>query len=104
MQKRTDIWGPDAEEWRPERWENYTPDVWDFIPFNHGPRVCLGRVFGQQQVEYALVRIFQDFELVELATMERQKIKVELNTKMASPCMCTFHPRKQGSSVGELKA
>lgn len=100
-QHRTDVWGPDAGIWRPERWDNYKPAVWDFIPFNHGPRVCLGRVFGQQQVHYALVRVFQEFNRIELATDKPQKIKVELNTKMAYPCLCTFHPRKREASQAE---
>lgn len=84
LQHRTDIWGPDAGIWRPERWDNYKPPVWDFLPFNHGPRVCLGRVFGQQQIEYALVRIIQEFGRWELWSMEPMKVRLEMNTKMAS--------------------
>lgn len=101
MQHRTDIWGPDAGIWKPDRWINYAPPTWDFIPFNHGPRVCLGRVFGQQQVLYGLVRICQEFSRIEPLSLEPQRIKVELNTKMAYPCMCTFHPRKKGQQLDE---
>ncbi|EHK98335.1 putative Cytochrome 52A13 [Glarea lozoyensis 74030] len=57
LQRRTDVWGPDAEVWKPERWLSHTAETWSFIPFNHGPRVCLGRVFGQQQVLYLLNKI-----------------------------------------------
>lgn len=39
-----------AEEFRPERWEEDLPlhsdeknAAWGFLPFNGGPRVCLGR-------------------------------------------------------------
>ena len=44
MQRRKDLWGEDAEEFRPERWETARPS-WEFLPFNGGPRVCLGRKF-----------------------------------------------------------
>ncbi|OCK73278.1 cytochrome P450, partial [Lepidopterella palustris CBS 459.81] len=104
MRKWTDIWGPHAAEWRPERWENYSPDMWDFIPFDYGPRVCLGRVFGMQQVEYALVRIYQEFSRIEPLTMERQRVKVELNTKMATPCLFTFHLREKSILVEKVNA
>lgn len=44
MQHRPDIWGEDAEDFKPERWENRKPG-WEWIPFGGGPRKCLGRKF-----------------------------------------------------------
>ncbi|ROT37147.1 cytochrome P450 [Sodiomyces alkalinus F11] len=38
-----EIWGPDADEFRPERWEEVTE--WQknaLIPFSYGPRACIG--------------------------------------------------------------
>ena len=42
MQHREDIWGPDVEEYKPERWQD-RKFGWDFIPFGGGARQCLGR-------------------------------------------------------------
>jgi cytochrome P450 len=42
MHRSTDVWGPDAKEFKPERWENRKMD-WSFLPFSGGPRVCIGR-------------------------------------------------------------
>ena len=44
MHRRKDIYGPDADEFKPERWESkdLRPN-WGYLPFNGGPRVCLGR-------------------------------------------------------------
>ena len=44
MHRRKDIWGPDADEFRPERWVGRKPG-WEYLPFNGGPRICLGREF-----------------------------------------------------------
>lgn len=44
MQYRKDIWGEDADEFRPERWEGRRAG-WEFIPFGAGPRKCIGRKF-----------------------------------------------------------
>lgn len=42
IQRRTDLYGDDAEEFKPERWETRRPG-WEYLPFNGGPRICLGR-------------------------------------------------------------
>ena len=45
MHRRKDIYGDDADAFRPERWEGDSlKDIgWAYLPFNGGPRLCLGR-------------------------------------------------------------
>jgi cytochrome P450 len=44
LHRREDIWGADAAEFKPERWEEKTlGGRWEYLPFNGGPRICLGR-------------------------------------------------------------
>ena len=50
MHRRKDLYGDDADQFRPERWDPGSaqgPDLrnigWGYLPFNGGPRVCLGR-------------------------------------------------------------
>lgn len=48
MHRRKDFFGEDAEIFRPERWldENGQKGLrpgWEYLPFNGGPRICLGR-------------------------------------------------------------
>ena len=38
MQRHSATWGPDAEEFRPERWQNHKHSVFEYLPFNGGPR------------------------------------------------------------------
>jgi cytochrome P450 len=50
MHRLKKLYGEDADSFRPERWD---PDVdnavdlknigWGYLPFNGGPRICLGR-------------------------------------------------------------
>jgi cytochrome P450 len=42
MHRRKDIWGPDAEDFKPERWMGRKQGP-EYLPFNAGPRICLGR-------------------------------------------------------------
>jgi cytochrome P450 len=43
MHRREDLWGGDAAKFRPERWEGSKVRGWQYLPFNGGPRICLGR-------------------------------------------------------------
>lgn len=48
MHRRKDIFGDDAMSFRPERWiENdgrlFADAGYAYMPFNAGPRLCLGR-------------------------------------------------------------
>lgn len=48
----TEIWGSDAEEFRPERWEAATTRQRNaFIPFSHGPRACVGRNVAEMEMK-----------------------------------------------------
>ncbi|KJA14651.1 hypothetical protein HYPSUDRAFT_48962 [Hypholoma sublateritium FD-334 SS-4] len=67
MHRRTDLWGPDALEFDPDRFlderlhKYLTPNPFIFSPFNAGPRICLGQQFAYQEVSFFLVRLLQQF-------------------------------------------
>lgn len=49
MHRRPDLYGMDAELFRPERWDEDMPlhqdpinAKWGYLPFHGGPRICLG--------------------------------------------------------------
>lgn len=64
MQRRKDLFGDDAEEFRPERWEELRPG-WDYIPFSGGPRICIGQQLALNEAGYATVRMLQAFGRLE---------------------------------------
>jgi len=67
MHRRTDIYGEDALEFRPERWapeENLRPG-WGYIPFNGGPRICIGQQFALTEASYTITRLLQEFSGIE---------------------------------------
>lgn len=44
-----------------------TPNPFIFLPFNAGPRICLGQQFAYNEVSFFLVRLLQNFSSVTLA-------------------------------------
>lgn len=42
IQRRKDLWGEDANEFRPERWDG-RKSGFEYLPFNGGPRICIGQ-------------------------------------------------------------
>ncbi|KAL5320282.1 hypothetical protein ACEPPN_011083 [Leptodophora sp. 'Broadleaf-Isolate-01'] len=64
MHRRHDIFGPDADTFRPERWEDLRPG-WGYLPFNGGPRICVGQQFALTRASYTIVRLVQEFEKIE---------------------------------------
>ncbi|KAI0007246.1 cytochrome P450 [Xylariaceae sp. FL0662B] len=47
-----EIWGPDADDFRPERWADVTPRQKNaFIPFSYGPRACVGRNVAEMEMK-----------------------------------------------------
>ncbi|KAH9478505.1 Cytochrome P450 monooxygenase 75 [Psilocybe cubensis] len=67
MQRRTDLWGPDALTFDPDRFldervQKYlVSNPFIFCPFNAGPRICLGQQFAYHESSYYLIRLLQNF-------------------------------------------
>ena len=69
--RRKNIYGPDADEFIPERWECEPSRFgWAYFPFNGGPRACLGRDFALMEISYTIVRLLQAFPSISLPANE----------------------------------
>ncbi|KAB8221050.1 cytochrome P450 [Aspergillus novoparasiticus] len=82
MHRRKDLWGADAEEFRPERWTGHKPG-WEFLPFNGGPRICLGQQFALTEAGYIIVRMLQRFDKVE--NMDKSTVVKHKYTTTTAP-------------------
>lgn len=62
-----EIYGKDVLTYRPERWGELAIKKvgWGFLPFNGGPRICLGQQFALTEASYVTVRLLQMFKNIQ---------------------------------------
>ncbi|PSN67414.1 n-alkane-inducible cytochrome P450 [Corynespora cassiicola Philippines] len=64
LHRREDFYGPTAHLFDPFRWESLRPG-WEYLPFNGGPRICLGQQYALTEAGYVTARLVQSFEAME---------------------------------------
>ena len=56
----------DPDRFLDERVQRYlVPNPFIFLPFNAGPRICLGQQFAYNEMSFFLIRLLQNFETIE---------------------------------------
>ncbi|GKT62676.1 cytochrome P450 [Colletotrichum tofieldiae] len=120
LHRRKDLYGEDADEFRPERWEERRPSLdtpvmfgddrawenaalepcadycdcsrWDYIPFSGGPRICIGQQFALTQMSYFVVRILQTFKEISPRDDRPLQQTVGITTKLPNDVLLSFTP------------
>ncbi|CCC08834.1 hypothetical protein SMACR_05475 [Sordaria macrospora] len=93
MHRRKDVFGEDADEFRPERWDENLRTGWEYIPFSGGPRICLGQQFALTQIEYALFKFFRAFKSIECRDADGPLLlRTNLTVTFANGCLVSAIP------------
>ncbi|KAK7422043.1 hypothetical protein QQX98_001784 [Neonectria punicea] len=64
MYRDPEIWGNDAEEFKPERFDGRRV-FWEFLPFGGGPRRCPAQMMVQTEAAYMLARLARVYRRIE---------------------------------------
>ncbi|EHK21918.1 uncharacterized protein TRIVIDRAFT_53311 [Trichoderma virens Gv29-8] len=91
LHRRKDLYGEDAEEFRPERWESLRPS-WEYIPFSGGPRICIGQQFALTQMLYLIARVLQHFDQIKPADNNPMLQKAGTTISMVKGCWIYLTP------------
>ncbi|KAK5635913.1 hypothetical protein RRF57_011625 [Xylaria bambusicola] len=91
MHRRKDIFGDDADEFRPERWEDLRV-TFEYLPFNAGPRICIGQQFALTQMALITFRLLQAFKTIERRDDRPPIQKLGVNLSMLYGCLVSLTP------------
>ncbi|KAL8792584.1 MAG: hypothetical protein Q9195_004807 [Heterodermia aff. obscurata] len=97
MHRRGDLYGEDAAEFRPERWLDDADEKglrvgWEYLPFNGGPRICIGQQFALLESSYVVIRILQSFSHIESRDPKPWREKLMLTCISLGGCKVALTP------------
>ncbi|KAI4109595.1 MAG: hypothetical protein LQ339_001708 [Xanthoria mediterranea] len=99
MHRRKDLYGEDAEDFKPDRWldEGGKKGLrvgWEYLPFNGGPRICLGQQFALTEASYITVRLLQEFDRIESRDQADWQEKLGLTCTGLGGCKVSLTARE----------
>lgn len=96
LHHRKDIWGEDAEEFKPERFtpencENRHP--YAFVPFGHGVKMCIGWKYAMYSAKIELMTLLRSFKFkTKMKTSDMLPV-VCISTRLLNPAMVSVEKR-----------
>ena len=93
---------PEPERFRPERWRNINPTQYEYLPFNAGPRICIGGAFANQVLKISLAMILQRFRFTVVpGTRINRVVAISMNPRHGLPMIVAKKDRNY--SVSEVR-
>lgn len=89
LHHQTSIWGPDANEFKPERFAPERSDgrhIFSFLPFSGGSRICIANKYSNIAIKMSVVKLLRKFKLRSTMKMEDIRLKSYVSLKL-----CTEH-------------
>lgn len=85
LHRRKDIWGPDADLFKPERFlpENSSKrHSHTFLPFSNGPRDCIGKNYAMLAIRTILIKFLRNYKVMTSIKYEELKFKADITLKI----------------------
>ncbi|RBA17075.1 hypothetical protein FPRO05_01799 [Fusarium proliferatum] len=73
------VWGPDAQEFNPDRWSDLRGDTrsaYAFETFHNGPRMCIGKQLSFMEMKIMLVEMVRKFKIEKPLGNEEKQVEV----------------------------
>ena len=76
MNQSLELWGEDADEFNPDRWEKPAENHYAFLSFLSGPRSCIGASFAKAEIKFMLMAMIGSFEFEEAEEFKGRKLVI----------------------------
>lgn len=100
MHRNKVLWGDDAGEFKPERFE---PEKfakihpYAYLPFAKGPRSCVGINYANKSIKVVLSSFFRRFKVSTSMKIEEIKFEYAVATQIAQGCKVSLTRRNFAS-------
>jgi cytochrome P450 len=97
MGRAEDIWGPDASEWRPERWTEMKerPSDYKFPAFQAGRRACLGKRMAMLELKVLVHHLLYNYKFEASADQKPVEYEVSMTLPMRHPLLAKASKRNK---------
>jgi cytochrome P450 len=93
---------PEPERFRPERWRDINPTQYEYLPFNAGPRICVGAALATQVLKISLAMILLRFRFTVVpGTHINRIVAISMNPRHGLPMIIAKKDRNY--SVSEVR-
>lgn len=92
------VFGPDAEEFKPERWDVLQLEAWNNMTFDNELRTCLGRYKALDEALCLLMRFAQTFEKLESRDKKPYAGALQLVGRNKNGCHVAFIGKEKAVS------
>lgn len=96
LHRRKDIWGPDAENFNPERFlpeNDKKRHSHSFLPFSNGSRDCIGKYYAMLSIMTILVKFVKNYRITTDLKYEELKFKADITLKVCQNLMVKIEKR-----------
>jgi cytochrome P450 len=93
---------PEPERFRPERRRDINPTQYEHLPFNAGPRICIGAAFASQVLRISLAMILPRFRFTVVpGTRIDRIVAISMNLRHGLPMIVAKQDRNY--SISEVR-
>lgn len=64
----------------------------EYVPFNAGPRICVGQQFALTQMAFVVFRLLQHFKTIERRDERPPVLKFGISTTLLNGCWVSMTP------------
>lgn len=75
LHRHEQLW-EDPNQFRPDRWQDFKPDRYSYLPFGDGPRICIGASFAIQEAVIVLATLLAQFRFTPVPGKEPEPVMI----------------------------
>jgi cytochrome P450 family 4 len=94
LHRRKDVWGEDADEFKPERFQpDITRHLYSYMPFSGGPRICIGYKYAYMSMKITMAFLLRRFVFNTDLKLDDLRWDISITLKLLNKHMVTAENR-----------